>query len=76
MWEPAEELMADKGFTTEDYLTPLGVKLVVTSFLKEPEQFTQEEAIKSQQIANERIHVERIIQRLKCFQCFPCISMC
>ena len=67
MWEPGEELMADRGFAIEDYLSPLGVKLVTPSFLKGREQFTEEEVIKSQQIANEGIHVERMIQRLKCF---------
>ena len=69
MWEPVEELMADRGFTVEDYLSPLGVKLVIP-FLKERDQFTEEEVIKSQQIANERNHVERMIQRLKCFHIF------
>ena len=47
MWEPDEELMADRGFTIEDYLSPLGVKLVIPSFLKGQENFTEEEAIKS-----------------------------
>ena len=69
MWEPVEELMADRGFTVEDYLSPLGVKLVIP-FLKGRDQFTEEEVIKSQQIANERNHVERMIQRLKCFHIF------
>ena len=32
--------------------------------------FTEEEVIKSQQIANEGIHVERMIQRLKYFHIF------
>ena len=67
MWKPGEELMADRGFTIEDYLSPFGVKLLISSFLKGREQFTEEEVIKCQQIANERIHVERMIQRLKCF---------
>ena len=49
--------MTDQGFTIEDYLSPLGVKLVISSFLKGREQFTEEEAIKSQQIAHEIIHV-------------------
>ena len=70
MWEPSEELIADRGFTIEDYLSPLGIKLVILSFLKGWEYFTEEEAIKRQQIANERIHVERMIQRLKCFHVF------
>ena len=33
-WEPRNELMADRGFTVEEYLTPLGVKLIIPSFLK------------------------------------------
>ena len=47
MWEPGEELMANQGFTIEDYLSPLGVKLVIPSFLKWQKQFTEEEVIKS-----------------------------
>ena len=62
--------MADRGFAIEDYLSPLGVKLVIPSFLKGRGQLTEKEVIKSQQIANERIHVERMIQRLKCFHIF------
>ena len=70
MWEPGEELMADRRFTIEDYLSPLGVKLWISSFLKGQEQFTEEEVIKSQQIINKGIHVERMIQQLKCFNIF------
>ena len=46
MWEPGEELIADRGFTREDYLSPLEVKLVIPSFLKGWEQFTEEEVKK------------------------------
>ena len=45
MWDPGEELMADRGFTIEVYLSPLGIKLVFPSFLKGREQFTEEEVI-------------------------------
>ena len=62
MWEPGEELMADRLFTIEDYLSPLGV---IPSFLKGRGQITEEEVITSQQIANERIHVERMTQGLQ-----------
>ena len=70
LWEPRNELMADRGFTVEEYLTPLGVKLIISSFLKGRSQFNVQEIDKSQQIANERIHVERMIQRLKCYHIF------
>ena len=45
MWDPGEELMADRGFTIEVYLSPLDIKLVIPSFLKGREQFTEEEVI-------------------------------
>ena len=70
LWEPGEQLMADRGFTVAEYLQPLGVSLVIPSFLKGRSQFGEEEVVRSQQIANERIHVERMIQRLKCYHIF------
>ena len=70
LWNHGEEVMADRGFTIQDYLSPLGVKLITPSFLRNHEQFTETEVIQSQQIASERIHVERMIQRLKCFHIF------
>ena len=62
MWEPGEELTADWRLIVEDYLSPLGVKLLISSFLKGWGQFAEEEVIKSQQIINKGIHVERMIQ--------------
>ena len=70
LWKPGEQLMADRGFTVEEYLRPLGVSLIIPSFLKGRPQFGEEEVVRSQQIANERIHVERMIQRLKCYHIF------
>ena len=70
LWEPGNELMADRGFTVEEYLTRLGVKLIIPSFLKGRSQFNEQEIVKSQQIANERIHIERMIQQLKCYHIF------
>ena len=70
LWEPGNELMADRRFTVERYLTPIRVKLIITSFLKGKSQFNEKEIVRSQQIANERIHVERMIQRLKCYHIF------
>ena len=70
LWVEGEELMADRGFTIEDYLTPMGVKLVIPAFLHGREQFTEVEIVKSQQITSERIHAERMIQLLKCYHIF------
>ena len=70
LWEQGDIVMADRGFLIEDYLKPLGVGLEIPDFLKGRDQFTIKETVKSQQIANERIHVERMIQRLKCYHIF------
>ena len=70
LWEQGDIVMADQGFLIEDYLKPLGVGLEIPNFLKRRGQFTIKETVKSQQIANERIHVERMIQRLKCYHIF------
>ena len=39
---PGNELMEDRGFTVEKYLTPLGVKLITPSFLKWRSQFNEQ----------------------------------
>ena len=70
LFEKGDTIMADRGFLIEEYLKPLGVDLIIPSFLKGRDQFKGDEVVKSQQIAAERIHVERMIQRLKCFHIF------
>ena len=70
LWEKGDECMADRGFTVSDLFEPLGVKLRLPSFLNGREQLSVEETVTSQQIAAERVHVERQIQRLKCFEIF------
>ena len=62
--------MADRGFTVKEYTDSLNIKLVIPSFLKGREQLSEEEVIVTQQIASERIHVERMIQRLKTYHIF------
>ena len=42
----------------------------IPNFLKGCEQFTIKEAVKSQQTAYERMHVESMTQRLKCYHIF------
>ena len=70
LWEQGDGLMADRGFTIADYTKPMGIELIIPDFLKGRDQLSPDEVIKSQQIANERIHVERMIQRLKCYHIF------
>ena len=44
----------------KDYTDTLHIKLVIPTFLKGRDQLSEEEFILSQQIASERIHVERM----------------
>ena len=70
LWNPGEGLMADRGFTIHEYTDNLNIKLVIPAFLKGKDQLSEKEVIQTQQIASERIHVERMIQRLKTYHIF------
>jgi len=59
--------MADHGFTIEDLLVPLGVKLNIPPFLGDSEQMEGNEVVETQQIASLRIYIERAIRRVKEF---------
>ena len=52
--------MADRGFTIQELLDPLGVKLNIPAFLDGKEQLDKD-VVFGQTIATIRIHVERII---------------
>lgn len=58
-------ILADKGFLIKDLL-PSGVHLNIPLFFSTP-QFTPEQVYETQKIAKARIHVERSIRRIKCF---------
>jgi hypothetical protein len=62
---PGDLILADKGFLIRDILPP-GVSLNLPPFLDTP-QFTPEQVLQTEAIAKARIHVERAIQRIKCY---------
>ena len=68
--EEGDDVMADKGFVIDDLLTPKGCGLIIPHFLSSYEQFTEEQNIDNQAIANARVHVERAIRRVKEFHFF------
>lgn len=43
--------MTDTEIVIEEYLQPLGVGLIIPEFLRGRDQFTEAEAVRSQQIA-------------------------
>lgn len=61
-----DEIMVDKGFNIDNEVTTKGIKLHIPPRLKS-NQLTPEEAGLNESIAKARVHVERIMQRLKIF---------
>ena len=57
--------MEDRGFTIDEELKQLKVKLNISAFLGGRSQLTKAEVKESHAIASVRIHVERAISRIK-----------
>ncbi|XP_070378855.1 uncharacterized protein [Dermacentor albipictus] len=66
---PGDTVMADKGFKIKDLLQEKGVGLNLPPFLTQ-KQFEEDDVQRTQEIASLRIHVERRIQRIKCYHIF------
>ncbi|XP_077537119.1 uncharacterized protein LOC144149430 [Haemaphysalis longicornis] len=65
--EPGDAIMMDKGFTIFDVL-PDGVKGYMPPFNKPSQgQMTANNVIKTRKIARARVHIERVIRRIKEF---------
>ncbi|KAK6180859.1 hypothetical protein SNE40_008835 [Patella caerulea] len=65
---PGDEIMVDRGFTIDDLLFPLRVKLNIPAFTKCKPQLSARDLTSTRRIARVRIHVERAIRRLKMFK--------
>ena len=64
----ADAVMADKGFHVEQALEERGIELYRPPFLRKSSQFSKADAIKTVDIAAARVHVERVIGRVKAFK--------
>jgi hypothetical protein len=63
-----QTVMADRGFNISGELKKKGVKLLIPEFKgRNRPQISKQEANRSEYISKARIHVERVIQRIKCF---------
>ena len=65
--EPGASIMADKGFQTQDNCTSIGVKVNIPPKRQGERQMLASEVASTKKIAGTRIHVERKMQRIKCF---------
>ena len=52
LWEKGDSIMADRGFTIQEILDPLGVKVNIPAFLDGKEQLDKEDVVMSQTIAS------------------------
>lgn len=57
--------MVDKGFMIADELLNAGIEMIRPSFMVQ--NITKEEVVRSTKIARTRVHVERLIARIKSF---------
>lgn len=65
---PGDEIMADRGFTINELLFSLRVKLNIPAFTKGQDQLSEDDVTETRRIVRVRIHVERAIRRLKVFK--------
>lgn len=63
--EKGDEYLADRGYLNEEDFTELGAKLHRPAFKDGRDQLSGAETERSRIIANERIHIERVIGNLK-----------
>ena len=66
----ADAVMADKGFDIGDELKKINLGLNIPPFLANQSAFTEGVVIKTQTVAQHRIHVERVIGKVRRFQIF------
>ena len=57
--------LTDKGFQIQDLVQPLGCKVKIPAFVRKDVQMSPEDVFHTQQIASERIHIERALNRVK-----------
>ena len=61
-------VLFDKGFNVQDLFLSRQVKCVLPPFVRSKRQFTRSEVYQGKRIARARIHIERVMGRLKEFR--------
>lgn len=61
-------ILADRGFNIADICNEIDCKVIIPPFLSGRKQFTKEEVELTRTVASARVHVERIIGRVKEFR--------
>ncbi|XP_026285706.2 uncharacterized protein LOC113211529 [Frankliniella occidentalis] len=63
--EFGDAIMVDKGFAIEDECQKYLLTMIRPPFLRQKGKFTRAEAVQCAKIARARVHVERVIQRIR-----------
>ena len=62
--------MAEKGFNCQDELASVGASLVIPTFFDKKLQFSSKETNHKKVVASLRVHVERLMERIKNWHVF------
>ena len=65
-----DQVMADKGFNCQDELASVGATLVIPTVLDKKVQFSSKETNHNKVVASFRVHVERLMERIKNWHIF------
>ncbi|XP_046407437.1 uncharacterized protein LOC124172074 [Ischnura elegans] len=63
-----DEVMVDKGFLIKSICEAHGINVIHPPFLRKAKQFSKADALATSDIAKARVHVERVIDRVKRFK--------
>lgn len=66
--QEGDAVMADKGFTIETELKKMGLKLNIPPFASCGSQMSAADSYQTLKIAKHRVHIERVIAKVKTFQ--------
>jgi hypothetical protein len=59
--DPADSIMADKGFNVQDLFQSIGVSVNIPTFFRKRNRMDSKTVLRDRRIASKRVHVERII---------------
>ncbi|KAE8746817.1 hypothetical protein FOCC_FOCC006454 [Frankliniella occidentalis] len=65
--DPGDGIMVDKGYHIEEECENNMLVLIRPPFLRNNRKFSRAEAVQCAKIARARVHIERVIQRVRCF---------
>ncbi|XP_078000242.1 uncharacterized protein LOC144452905 [Glandiceps talaboti] len=65
---PGDAIMSDKGFTIQKEISELGLQLNIPPFISSSSQMSVADTQITEKIAKHRIHIERLIAKIKTFK--------